>query len=841
MVKIEKLVVQGFKSFKRKASIPFPTGFSVITGPNGSGKSNIGDAISFVLGRSSSRTLRARKAKELIFHGSEKKEGSDFAKVALYFDNSSKVLPLEETSVSISRRINTQGVSVYRLNDKVVTRQQLVDVMNQAGIHPDGHNIIQQGDVNKIVEMDPIERREILDDISGISEYDEKKAKAEKELAKIDERVREAEIILQEKMSIMEKLESERNAALKYKELESNLSKIRASIIWKDYSGADKTLKEVSSSLVEKEKRSVELDKSISDFDNQIIEQEKGLEELTKSVIRASDQIEVSRKLARLQAEAERLQDKRESHEREIERIASIVEKLTTLDTRVNPALGAVKDFKGVCGQLSDLITVPAQYRTAADVAAGGHMTDIVTETSRDAIACVKHLKENKLGRARFLPLDKIRSYPQKDLPVGAIGWLSELIHHEPKHAQAIEFVFATTACVNDIDKARKIMEKTRVRMVTLDGDLLEASGAITGGFLRKKSSGASEASRYMEEKKKLAQDIEKIEIQLKDLNEDLEILAEKEKTTKTTNMERERVRLDETLRKLREERKEAYEERLILQQELGKLNIQKAKLEAKFDNLKLQWDERVDEEEMQGKKTNGKGYPKELEEYVNLNITTLKDKERHSIIEIQELGPINLKSLEDFESMKSEFDDFREKVDKIVQEKDAIMKTVQTIEEKRRETFMETLNGVGGNFGKVYKEIVGGEAILELETPDDINSGLMIRAQPPGKKLLNIDNMSGGEKTLTAFTFLFSIQRHKPMPFYVLDEADATLDRMNTKRIANLLKSEASQAQFLVISHNDALVGEADQVYGVTMEDGESKIMGIELPPEKKAKAAAA
>ena len=153
MVRIERLVIQGFKSFKRKTSIPFPNGFSVITGPNGSGKSNIGDAISFVLGRTSSKSLRAKRAHELIFHGSETKQASEFAKVTLYFDNSSGLLPLEEKTVSVSRRINKNGVSVYRLNDKVVTRQQLVDILAQAGIHPDGHNIIQQGDVNKIVEM----------------------------------------------------------------------------------------------------------------------------------------------------------------------------------------------------------------------------------------------------------------------------------------------------------------------------------------------------------------------------------------------------------------------------------------------------------------------------------------------------------------------------------------------------------------------------------------------------------------------------------------------------------------------------------------------------------------
>ena len=115
MARLDRIVLGGFKSFKRKTSIPFPTGFSVITGPNGSGKSNLGDAVAFVLGKSSSKALRARKAQDLVFHGSQKKSGSDYAKVALYFDNSEKKLPLEEKTVlhrvyvGYSKKITDKG------------------------------------------------------------------------------------------------------------------------------------------------------------------------------------------------------------------------------------------------------------------------------------------------------------------------------------------------------------------------------------------------------------------------------------------------------------------------------------------------------------------------------------------------------------------------------------------------------------------------------------------------------------------------------------------------------------------------------------------------------------
>ena len=141
------------------------------------------------------------------------------------------------------------------------------------------------------------------------------------------------------------------------------------------------------------------------------------------------------------------------------------------------------------------------------------------------------------------------------------------------------------------------------------------------------------------------------------------------------------------------------------------------------------------------------------------------------------------------------------------------------------------TMEKIGKHFKQIYAELTEGEASLQLEGIGDNDSGLLIYASPPGKRLLNIDSMSTGEKTLTAFAFLFAIQNHKPAPFYILDEADAALDKANTKRIAELIRRHSKLAQFIIISHNDHLVREADQVYGVSMEDGESKIMGIQLP----------
>jgi chromosome segregation protein len=227
-----------------------------------------------------------------------------------------------------------------------------------------------------------------------------------------------------------------------------------------------------------------------------------------------------------------------------------------------------------------------------------------------------------------------------------------------------------------------------------------------------------------------------------------------------------------------------------------------------------------------------------EFENYKNIEtfdlpIETLEKQLKETITAIQQLGPINMKAIEEYEQQKVVYEELKAKVDKLEAEKEKILGVILEIENKRKETFYRTLEGIRNEFKKVFGDLVGGEADLVLEDPENIESGLLIQASPPGKKLLNIDALSVGEKTLTALAFLFAIQCFKPAPFYILDEIDAALDKANAKKVAELLKKYSDKSQFIVISHNDITIQTADCVYGVSMEDGESKIVGIKMPEE--------
>ncbi len=231
MTKINKLVLNGFKSFGKWTEVPFTNGFNVILGPNGSGKSNVLDALCFVLGRMSSKSMRAEKLGYLVYNGGKTKNPAAKGEVSIFFDNAEKYFPIEAPVIKVSRLVKPDGQSVYRINDERRTRQQVIDLLSMAKIDPEGYNIILQGDIIRFVEMSPDERREVVEEAAGISVYEDKKQKAMNELDKVDMSLREADILLSEKKTHLKELKQDRDQAIKYKELNDKLKQNKATLL----------------------------------------------------------------------------------------------------------------------------------------------------------------------------------------------------------------------------------------------------------------------------------------------------------------------------------------------------------------------------------------------------------------------------------------------------------------------------------------------------------------------------------------------------------------------------------------------------------------------------------
>jgi chromosome segregation protein len=210
---ITELEIDNFKSFSKKTKIPFLEGFSVISGPNGSGKSNIIDSILFVLALSSSRNLRAEKLTDLINLNS----GRNTAEVSLEFSDGTK----------IKRRIKRTGNGYYSynyLNDRLCKQSDIVEHLAKHGIKPHGYNVVMQGDVTRIMEMSDFERRKIIDEIAGVSEFDTKKQQALSELDIVRERIEREELLLIELTKRVNELKREREHALEYQKWQKDLA-----------------------------------------------------------------------------------------------------------------------------------------------------------------------------------------------------------------------------------------------------------------------------------------------------------------------------------------------------------------------------------------------------------------------------------------------------------------------------------------------------------------------------------------------------------------------------------------------------------------------------------------
>lgn len=649
---ITGIEIDNFKSFAKKTKIPFLEGFTVISGPNGSGKSNIIDSLLFALALSTSRGLRAEKLTDLININS----GKNTAEVGITFSDGTE----------IRRRIKRTTSNYYSynyLNGKLVKQNDVVEFLAKFGVKPEGYNVVMQGDITRIMEMSDFERRKIIDEIAGVSEFEGKKAQALDELEVVRERIEREEVVLFELDARLEELKHEREQALAYrhwqeqlehfkgcraaaqvrdmeKEHTSLLSKVADAetdlertlsdlgIEQNDLEYLRGDLKEVDAEINEKsgseylkmisaleeakgrikvsestiarlkkekegnlegvnrafldEKRASErvqecttqirtlsVDRAnlsmelagakaaVENLEAEIARGGKAAEDLKEclfSLMRGVEEkkgarseylhrqdllIEKSRmrtsEMERLQTHLDEVRSGREGLAAEVEKVrkasANLVEKKGGLDRDLSkaestlfgrrsslerirkelqdterelmrleaqqqsrggvggPALEAVLGMDRVCGTVAQLGKTPPEYATALDVAAGGKLRYVVAESDGVAAEAIRYLKEQRLGRLTFLPMNKLKR--REYLPVrepGVIGYAKDLLSFDPEYSLAFQQVFGTTLVVDTLENARMLMG--RYRMVTLEGELLERSGAMTGGYLKKKKQG---------------------------------------------------------------------------------------------------------------------------------------------------------------------------------------------------------------------------------------------------------------------------------------------------------------------------------------------------------------
>ena len=198
----------------------------------------------------------------------------------------------------------------------------------------------------------------------------------------------------------------------------------------------------------------------------------------------------------------------------------------------------------------------------------------------------------------------------------------------------------------------------------------------------------------------------------------------------------------------------------------------------------------------------------------------------------LSQMSSVNMKALEVYEQVETEYEKLVEKKDSLVKEKTDVLTLMNEIETKKKDHFMKTFTQANNHFQRIFSSLFKkGKAYLQLDNQNNpFEDGLSIKVKLSGNRFMDIKSLSGGEKTLTALSFIFAIQEYQPASFYILDEIDAALDKHNSETLSKLIRAYCQNAQYIVISHNDSLISEADTLFGVSMNDGVSKVTSLKI-----------
>lgn len=321
---LKKIEIKGFKTFAHKTVLLLDKGFTVITGPNGSGKTNIIDAILFGLGELSAKRLRAENFSKLIFHGnpSSNLKRERKARVLIQLDNSDGHIPVETATVTISREIDENGQSIYRLNGRRISRSDLIDILSVAGISPYGHNVIVQGTITRLAEISSHERRKMIEDLTGIAQYDEEKAEAEEKLRAADLSIKTAMGQVGEVQRRLEDLERERNNLLRFNLIKREMKRLEAMKASYELEEVDKRIRRLSSRIHEIEENIREINYLREQLRMERREAEEGWRRVSSDMMKKGQAqlLQIQFKIGDLKSELSEVTAKIRSEEANLER-----------------------------------------------------------------------------------------------------------------------------------------------------------------------------------------------------------------------------------------------------------------------------------------------------------------------------------------------------------------------------------------------------------------------------------------------------------------------------------------------------------------------------------------
>lgn len=975
---LKEINASGFKSFADKLEIKLDGKTTCIVGPNGSGKSNVVDAVRWVLGEQSVKSLRGEGSMtDVIFSGSKTRNPLNVASVELVFDNNDHFLNVPYTEISIKRRMYRSGENEYYLNNEKCRLKDITNLLLDTGMAKESFNIISQGEVDKILSNSAHDRRIIFEEASGILKYKKRKEEALRKLDRTHNNLDRVNDIITELEMQVGPLKIQSEKAREYLENKEGLDKYEVALLAYDIENLNKSLEndKLKKEKIDNEIMTISNDSSLNDSkveadNNKLLKLENERAKLNKELL------EVTAEKERLDGERNLLREKNKNNDssdkvkedlRELinekekltgnisiieEDIKGINNELINNDNRLtdierelqnaklkqnmlnndysthNQELIATShkienlkieidqngdmpnsvrkvlknnDLSGIHNTIGNILSVEEKYLKALNTAISSNKNFIITKNEESAKEAISYLKDNHYGRATFFPMDIIKErYVDNDTlntlknSNDFLGVMSDLVTYNRMYDSIIKNQLGIVVVVTDINAATRLshMIKAKYKIVTLDGDVVNVGGSLTGGstYNGKSTIILKQELNHLEERANLLKTEEdEIKKELLDSNKEINEIEEKlfslskEKVSISERLEAKNNELKEVKEKLSftnkeyaslesisnnsVDKKEAELIKLFHEKEALKeqLEIKIKAINKEISNLKDKIEkDQADDKLKQSRLRELEKESRELE--ININRVDVKldnmletlavdyeltyerardeyvldiepDEARRKVnkyrANIKRIGMVNLDAIEEYEKVNTRYEFLTNQREDLLHAEDTLLEIMNEMDEVMKEEFKTTFEKIKVEFAKVFKELFkGGKADLHLTDPNDLlNTGVEIVASPPGKKLTTISLLSGGEKTLTAISLLFAILNVRSVPFCLFDEVEAALDEVNVEAFGKYLEHYKDKTQFLIITHKKKTMEYANTLYGITMqESGVSKLVSVVL-----------
>lgn len=837
-MRLNKIEIKGFKSFGDKTIINFNSGVTGIVGPNGCGKSNIVDAIRWVLGEQKTSLLRSDKMENIIFNGSKSRKKLQLAEVSISFDNTKNLIPTEYSTVTVTRKYFRSGDSEYLLNDVKCRLKDITNLFLDTGISSNNYAIIELSMVDNILNDKDNSRLHLFEEAAGISKFRKRKKETFNKIKQTELDLDRVEDLVYEIEKNLRSLKRQAKQTEKYHKYKDEYKIISINV-------ALEVSKTTMSSLKEQKQKLLKVENENTKVITDLAKKNSKLESAKSSLI------PYEKKLLKLQNKLNQVLDKirnfEESKRMKSQKAKMLIEKIEDLRDRI-------------------------KYDTESNKRSEFSISSIQKEISSNEKELKKVVDKLKITKKDYTKYEEeLKDKNVKITDIKEVEDLFRQLNHNLESISNKRNQVERLLLLDNIDK-KSVVEKIK----SIDKEILELKKGFKTieNLFKTENKEIIRINKLFSEKSK---DLSTDEIKYNSLKNNIESLK-KEMEYKNATYESNKRRIAENIDNLKKSEKEVVKidtDTDSNDNSLIKLYDEKSKSEKdlqKFEDeyYKLKSTINLDDssiKELQNKKDINLNLIDELKSNIydneielnsveqrlsiefDLDINTckadkdfFKDSSVDSMInrreelkeKIEKIGQINPLAMEAYKEIKERHEFITKEREDLLEAKDSLLKTIEEIDIVAKESFLKSFEKIKSNFKTVFRSLFTDDDDCDLLINDEENpleSSIEIMAKPKGKKPLTINQLSGGEKTLTATSLLFAIYLLKPAPFCVFDEVDAPLDDANIDKFNKIVNKFSNTSQFIIVTHNKRTMNNADIIYGITMpEQGVSKVVPVDL-----------